>query len=60
MLISKENSVLNKQTAGVQEFSKADLSKKGEQNYEKKNVSNRSSSSSNNYDDDQPGYGRGF
>ena len=60
MLISKENSVLNKQTAGVQEFSKADLSKKGEQNYEKKNVSNRSSSSSNKYDDGQPGYGRGF
>ena len=59
MLISKENSVLDKQTAGVQEFSKADLRRENK-TMKKKNVSNRSSSSSNNYDDDQPGYGRGF
>mgnify|MGYP000282027348 CR=1 FL=1 len=41
---------------GVQ-ISNHKRNKKGEQNYEKKNVSDRSSSSSNNYDDDKSGYG---
>ena len=36
------------------------MQKREEKDYEKKNVSNRSSSSSNKYDDGQPGYGRGF